>query len=183
PWQSLHRPARLPDRGRSCPGARAAPSESLAQCKFRIRANGWDSTAMSPSIEWARAPRTGEREALALEKSVETEFEPLTGLGSVSVRGWVRGVVMVGFGPVSRLISVGDRCRMRADPGRVARRFGSGLEFDLVAAPGPWCEEQGSCRGRAGRTRVRSGSGSGCGAAICDADPPSVRGLVCVAVM
>src|SRR5699024_6105407 len=136
----LHRPARLPDRGRSCPGARAAPSETLAQCKFRIRANGRDSTAMSPSIGWARAPPTGEREALALERSVETELDQLTGLGSVSVRGWVRVVVMVGFGPVSRLISVGDRCHRRVDPVGVARRFWSGLELYLVAPPGTWFE-------------------------------------------
>src|SRR5699024_7275236 len=93
-----------------------------------------------------RAPRTGEREGLALEKSVETECEPLTGLGSVSVRGWLRVVVMVGFGLVSWLVGVGDGCHRSVDPVGFAWRFWSGLELYLVAPPGTWFEEQGFCR-------------------------------------
>jgi hypothetical protein len=67
-------------------------------------------------------------------------------LGSVSVRGWLRVVVMAGFGPVSWLVGVGDRCHRRVDPVGVARRFWSGLELYLVAPPGTWFEEQGFCR-------------------------------------
>ena len=67
-------------------------------------------------------------------------------LGSVSVRGWLRVVVMVGFGLVSWLVGVGDGCHRRVDPVGVARRFWSGLELYLVAPPGTWFEEQGFCR-------------------------------------
>src|SRR5690625_6835117 len=41
----------------------------------------------------------------------------------------------------------------------------------------------GLTRTNTGSVRVRSGVGSGCGVAIFDADAPSVRGLVWVAVM